>query len=155
LVAASSSRMFNCYGCLYRQKDIKVETKVPANLPLAAADSVRVTQVITNILENAIKFSPPGGLVEISALKNEPYIQVQVTDYGIGIPPAALPLIFDRFFQAQTGDAGESGGFGLGLAISREIVDIHGGPIWVKNEPGEGSTFFFTVPISSVELACD
>src|SRR5450830_974392 len=76
--------MFNCYGCLYRQKDIKVETKVPANLPLAAADSVRVTQVITNILENAIKFSPPGGLVEISALKNEPYIQVQVTDYGIG-----------------------------------------------------------------------
>ena len=130
-----------------RQKDIGVETKVSADVPPAAANATRVTQVITNILENAIKFTPPGGSVEISAVKNEPYIQVQIRDNGIGIPPWALPRIFERIFQAQTGDAAESGGFGLGLAISREIVDLYGGTIWAESEPGKGSTFFFTVPL--------
>jgi len=130
-----------------RQKDIRVEAKVPANVPPAAAHASRVTQVITNILENAIKFTPAGGNVEISAIKNEPYIQIQVRDNGIGIPPAALPRIFDRIYQAQTVDAAESGGFGLGLAISREIVNLYGGTIWAENEPGGGSTFFFTLPL--------
>lgn len=138
-----------------RKKDIKVEARVSTNVPAAAANHARVTQIIANILENAIKFTPPGGLVEISALKNEPYVQVQVTDNGIGIPPAALPLVFNRFFQAQPGNAAESGGFGLGLAISREIVDLYGGSISAESEPGKGSTFFFTVPIYSADIAGD
>jgi signal transduction histidine kinase len=138
-----------------RQKDIKVEVRFSTNVPPAAVNHARVTQIIANILENAIKFTPPGGLVEISALKNEPYIQVQVTDNGIGIPPTVLPLIFNRFFQAQTGEAGESSGFGLGLAISREIVDLYGGSIWAESEPGKGSTFFFTIPIFSEGMTGD
>ena len=137
------------------QKGIKIETKVPSGIPPAAADSARITQVLVNILENAIKFTARGGLVEISALSNEPYIQVQVTDNGIGIPPTSLPLIFDRFFQAGTGDSGEPGGFGLGLAISREIVELYGGSTWAESEPGQGSTFFFTLPIYGEDLFGD
>jgi signal transduction histidine kinase len=138
-----------------RQKDIGIEAEVPPDLPPAAADAARVVQVVTNILDNAIKFTPPSGHVEISATKKEPYIQVRVKDNGIGIPPAALPRIFDRMFQAKNGDSADLGGFGLGLAISREIIDFYGGTIWAESEPGMGSTFFFTVPLYSGNATSD
>ncbi|MBU1672210.1 MAG: PAS domain-containing protein [Actinobacteria bacterium] len=129
-------------------REIELRLKVPNPLPPVAADPSRLAQVFTNIVDNAIKFSDSGGLVEISALENGPVVQVQISDRGAGIPRGALPHIFDRFFQARSGDAPDQGGFGLGLAISREIVELYGGKIRVESEPGFGSAFYFTVPVS-------
>lgn len=129
-------------------KDVELRLKVPNPLPPVAADPSRLAQVLTNIVDNAMKFSDSGGLVEISALENGPVVQVQISDDGIGIPAGALPHIFDRFFQARSGDASDQGGFGLGLAISKEIVELYGGKIRVESEPGLGSAFYFTVPVS-------
>lgn len=138
---------FNHLKSAAREKRIDVELKVPEDLPPASADPARVGQVVTNILENAIRFTPGGGRVEIAAEQNGPVVQVQVSDNGVGIPPSAIPHIFDRFFRARSGDSEDKGGFGLGLAISREIVESQGGNIWVESEPGRGSTFYFTVPL--------
>jgi signal transduction histidine kinase len=126
--------------------DVELRVRVYDGLPTVDADPARVTQVLSNIMGNAIKFTPPGGLVEATAIANGPFVQVQVTDTGVGISPSSLPHIFDRFFQAHPNESGESG-FGLGLAISREIVELHGGKIWAESDPGRGSTFYFTLPV--------
>ncbi len=129
------------------EKDVEIRTRVPASLPKAQADPGRVLQVLVNVIGNAVKFSEPGGLIEVSASHSGPLLQVKVSDNGPGIPPSALPHIFDRFFQARTGEVPEQGGFGLGLAISREIVEMHGGKIWAESDVGRGSTFYFTLPV--------
>lgn len=129
------------------EKDIDIRSRLSDTLPHARANPVRISQVLTNIIDNAVKFTEPGGLVEISALHNGPLLQVRVSDSGVGIPPGALPHIFDRFFQARSGEVNDADGFGLGLAISREIVEMSGGKIWAESDPGRGSTFYFTLPV--------
>lgn len=129
------------------EKDIEIRSRLSDTLPHAEANPARISQVLTNIIDNAVKFTGPGGLVEISALHNGPLLQVQVSDSGVGIPSGALPHIFDRFFQARSGEVNDTGGFGLGLAISREIVEMSGGKIWAESDPGRGSTFYFTLPV--------
>ncbi len=129
------------------EKGISLESKLPVDCPTIAASSSRIVQVISNLLGNAIKFTPGGGHIEISALSYGSLVQVQVTDNGTGIPLSSQPHIFDRFSQARSGDSEEQEGFGLGLAICREIVELHGGSICVESDPGRGSTFYFTVPI--------
>jgi len=126
---------------------IDVRLNISEDLPPVDADPARLSQVLINIMENAIKFTPPGGLVEVGAMLNGSFVQVKVSDTGAGISHSALPHIFDRFFQAHGGDSADQGGFGLGLAISREIIELHGGRIWCESDPGRGSTFYFTVPI--------
>jgi two-component system, OmpR family, phosphate regulon sensor histidine kinase PhoR len=130
-----------------RDGDVEVRITLRDDLPAVSADPARLTQVLTNIISNAIKFTPAGGLVEVTAHANGPVVQVQVSDTGLGISPSALPHIFDRFFQAHPVEATDGSGFGLGLAITREIVELHGGRIWAESEPGRGSSFFFTVPV--------
>ncbi len=125
--------------------DVEIRINLRGDLPPVNADSARLTQVLNNIIENAVKFTPAGGMVEVAALDGGSALQVQVSDTGAGITPAALPHIFDRFFQAHATES-EQAGFGLGLAISREIVELHGGRIWAESDPGRGSTFYFTVP---------
>ena len=128
-------------------KEIEVKVIVPEELPMVSGSQHRLVQVVVNILENSIKFTAEKGVIQISAFENGPNVQVQVSDSGVGISPSALPHIFDRFFQAPTPGSGETKGFGLGLAICREIIEQHGGKIWAESEPGMGSTFTFTVPI--------
>jgi len=130
-----------------REGDIEVRLMLRDELPPVDADPVRISQVLKNIIGNAIKFTRPGGLIEVSATVNGQYVQVRVSDTGVGISPSTLPHIFDRFFQAHPAEAGEQGGFGLGLAISREIVELHGGRIWAESDQGRGSTFYFTLPV--------
>jgi signal transduction histidine kinase len=113
------------------------------------ADADRVTQTLTNLLGNAIKFSPRGSRVETTAHIYRGTALFEVRDYGRGIPPHKLETIFDRFAQVDASDAREKGGTGLGLAICRGIVRQHGGRIWAELPDGGGSLFRFTIPLST------
>ncbi len=108
------------------------------------ADQDRVKQVMTNLVHNAIKFTKPGGSVIISVSEQEDKVVFQVEDTGVGIDPDILPRIFERFYKAD--QSRSSTGAGLGLSISRHIIEAHGGKIWVESEPGVGSKFFFSLP---------
>lgn len=110
-------------------------------------DSDRIIQTLTNLLSNAIKFSSAGSTVWLSAAPQKEQILFQVTDQGRGIPAAHLETIFERFQQVDASDSRKKGGTGLGLAICRSIVQNHGGKIWTESTLGEGSTFFFTLPV--------
>ena len=118
----------------------------PASIQLRA-DADRIIQTLTNLLSNAIKFSPQGSAVSLSAECRDEYILFQVQDRGRGIPTDKLETIFGRFQQVDASDSRSSGGTGLGLAICRSIVQQHGGRIWAESILGEGSTFYFTLPI--------
>jgi PAS domain S-box-containing protein len=109
-------------------------------------DRDRLAQVVTNLLDNAVKFSPAGSCVTVGAVRSGDEVVFSVRDRGRGIPPDTLARIFNRFEQADASDSREGGGTGLGLAISRGIVELHGGRLWVESAPGTGSTFSFTIP---------
>lgn len=119
---------------------------VPADLPLVLIDAERIQQVVTNLLHNAIKFTPPGGAIRLTATSQGNLVQVVVEDTGIGIAPAELPRIFERFYKADRSRA--VGGTGLGLAISKHVIQAHGGTIWAESVEGEGSRFYFTLPVA-------
>jgi signal transduction histidine kinase/integral membrane sensor domain MASE1 len=109
-------------------------------------DSIRIEQVITNVLGNAVKYSPSDGKVEVSAAMREDGLHITVRDYGIGIPAEALPYVFDRFYQANA--KSNLAGMGLGLYISREIIELHGGAISVETPAGGGSQFSIRIPVA-------
>lgn len=111
-------------------------------------DADRLMQVLVNLAGNAIKFSPPGGRVELAAERRDDQVVVHVRDQGRGIPADKLALIFERFGQVEADDALAKGGAGLGLTIARSLVEAHGGRMWVESELGRGSTFSFTLPTS-------
>jgi signal transduction histidine kinase len=115
------------------------------------ADADRITQTLTNLIGNAIKFSPAGSTIDVAIAVIGGEALFEVRDRGRGIPPEKLESIFERFQQVDTSDAREKGGTGLGLAISRGIVKQHGGRIWAENNPPSigGSVFKFTVPLRS------
>jgi two-component system sensor histidine kinase VicK len=116
-----------------------------------AIDARRIEQVVTNLLENAIKYSQDGGRISVSVEEDHSMILVSVADQGIGIPQDEIGLIFDRFYRVQNSRSYETGGSGLGLAICRGIVEAHGGQIWVESDTGKGSVFTFSIPITRVE----
>ena len=116
----------------------------PENLPEVLADSSRVGEVFMNLLHNAIKFTPPGGRITVSAYSDKGKVVFQISDTGVGIEPESLPRIFERFYKIDR--ARSSGGTGLGLSIAKHIIESHGGRIWVESELGKGSSFFFTLP---------
>lgn len=133
---------------LAQRKKIKIEMNIEDNLPLVRIDEERITQVIENLLSNAIKFTADGGKISISANKNEGnMITVSVTDTGCGIPKEELEKVFEKFKRIESGWVAVRG-TGLGLSIAKHIITAHGGQIWVESEPGKGSTFYFTLPVS-------
>ncbi len=120
------------------------------NLPKVKFDSDKITQVLTNLVNNAIKFTEKGNIT-IKTFKTEDAIQVSVSDTGCGISQEDLPKLFSSFEQLHSGGDRKTGGTGLGLAISKEIIELHGGRIWVESEPGRGSKFMFTLPVCCTE----
>jgi signal transduction histidine kinase len=112
-------------------------------------DPDRIIQLLTNLVSNAVKFSPAGSEVRVSAEAAEEHIILHVSDQGRGIPPEKLPLIFDRFRQVEVDDAVQKGGAGLGLAISLGIAKAHGGTITVQSEVGVGSVFSVQMPLTA------
>jgi PAS domain S-box-containing protein len=124
-----------------------VEIRVSGRPTRLWADADRITQALTNLVGNAIKFSPAGGAIDVSAIEADDCVRFEVRDRGRGIPASKLEAIFERFQQVDASDTREKGGTGLGLAISRTIVRQHGGRIWAASPPEGGSVFTFTIPL--------
>ena len=122
-----------------------ITVEAPEVSSLMWADADRIVQVLVNLLSNALKFSPSGGVVTIGVGRRESWVEFRVTDRGRGVPVAHRQAIFERFRQVETSDAREKGGTGLGLAICKSIIEQHGGTIGVESEEGSGSTFWFRV----------
>jgi signal transduction histidine kinase len=125
-------------------KGIKVRREVHSGLPMVDVDPSRIEQVLSNLFANSVKFTPNGGSITIGAERHGDDVCFVVADTGPGIPPEHFEHVFDRHWQArETAHLGT----GLGLSISKGIIESHGGQIWVTSNPGEGSSFYFTVPI--------
>jgi signal transduction histidine kinase len=129
------------------EKALTIDTDLPADLPPVEGDSERLGQVLANLVSNAIKFSGDGGTIMVRARVEGPELVVSVQDQGIGIATEALPHLFERFYQVDSSGTRWRGGTGLGLYISRQIVEAHGSRIWVDSNVGEGSTFSFALPM--------
>jgi signal transduction histidine kinase len=118
----------------------------PSPFPIVDADPQRVTQVLRNLLDNAVKYSPNGGLVVVRGEAGETEIVLSVADQGEGIAPEHLNRLFEKFFRIKSGLGRHVVGTGLGLPIARTIVETHGGRIWAESQLGQGTTFYFTIP---------
>ncbi len=139
---------------LLKDKPVEMLYDLPLDLPVLSADAKRLRQILKNLVSNAAKFTEQGQIV-ISAAPTEDrqYVQVSVRDSGVGIAPQNLGLIFEQFRQVDNSSTRKVGGTGLGLPITRQLVQMHGGEIWVASQLGVGSTFSFTLPIVSEAIA--
>lgn len=128
------------------------ELRFPDDMPPVRADYERVRQVLTNLVSNAVKYSPDGGAIRIGGWDEQDYAVCYVSDQGIGIPPEEQEAIFRRFYRVDNRLARETQGSGLGLFLTRAIVEAHGGRIWVESQVGKGSRFVFTLPLGRRKL---
>jgi two-component system, OmpR family, phosphate regulon sensor histidine kinase PhoR len=129
-------------------KRLAVTIDVPDSFPKVLADEARLSQVLLNLLDNAVKYTPDGGAVRVVAFAKEKFVQVDVADNGLGISDNDLPRIFERFYRVDKARSRELGGTGLGLSIVKHIVQAHNGEVSVRSELGRGSTFSFTIPLA-------
>jgi signal transduction histidine kinase len=130
-------------------KSLMLVRNVEPDLPVLHADPDRLQQVVWNLLSNAVKFTPTDGTVRISARRNGSSIDIEVSDTGAGIPADFLPHVFERFRQGEAGTRRRYGGLGLGLAIVRHIVELHGGTVSAASDgEGRGATFTVTLPLT-------
>jgi PAS domain S-box-containing protein len=130
-------------------KSLELEAAVPARVALYA-DRVRFKEVLYNLLSNAVKFTHEGGRILIEAAIEDGVAEISVSDTGVGIPAAEHAPVFDKFYQAGSTTRGLKEGTGLGLAIAKQLVEAHGGKIWLESEPGKGSRFAFTMPVEKL-----
>lgn len=142
-LSAYLANMLQRSGMVFDNSRIKVD--LAPGLPPVSADYDRVERIFMNLISNALKFSPAEKPITVKALKKNGEVVVSVQDSGVGISADDLPHIFERFFRAKT--RGRAEGIGLGLYITKQLVEAHGGRIWVESEPGKGSTFSFSLPI--------
>lgn len=134
-----------------RRADTEMHTHVPEGLPAVLADFEQMSRALTNLLDNAVKWTPAGGHITICAQQAGGCVRFEVRDTGLGIPQSSLPRLFERFYK---GDESRSGaGTGLGLAIAKHAVEMHGGRIWAESTEGEGASFFFTLPVADAPAA--
>jgi signal transduction histidine kinase len=134
-----------------RAEGITVMTDLPSDLPPVFVDSQRIDQVLSNLLDNALRHSSEGGTVTVKAAQTGDGVQVDVVDEGPGLSRDELALVFERFYRGDRARARATGGAGLGLAIVKQLVEAHGGRVWVESTEGEGATFSFTLPIPQSE----
>jgi two-component system phosphate regulon sensor histidine kinase PhoR len=131
------------------RKQIALEIDVPPGLPAIRGDLSLLRDVLQNLLDNAIQYTPPGGKIHVTATAAAKEAVVTVSDTGIGIPLADQERIFERFYRVDAARSREAGGTGLGLSIAKHIVEVHGGRLWVESAVGRGSQFSFSVPLAS------
>ena len=130
---------------------VTIDLKVEPEEILVEADERKVRQVVFNLLSNALKFTPPGGRIDVSAAQRDGVVEVAVADSGSGIAADELELIFEEFQQARGDAAKRQEGTGLGLPLSRKFIELHGGRLWAESVEGSGSTFRFTLPVRQAE----
>lgn len=132
------------------QKNIKLEAKLPSEpLPQVLVDPIRINEVLNNLISNALNYTKEGGTIEVSAKTKGEEVITSVSDTGVGIPPEAIPHLFSKFFRVSGSLEQGSKGTGLGLYISKSIIDMHHGKIWVESQVGKGTTFYFSLPIAN------
>jgi signal transduction histidine kinase len=131
-----------------RERQITLVNEVGPNAPAVLADRQRLGQVLANLVRNALRYTPEGGLISLASVQRNGLVEVAVADTGLGIPPEDLPRVFDRFYRADLSRDRAGGGAGLGLAIVRELVEAMGGQVAAESTPGEGSRFSFTLPVA-------
>jgi len=129
-------------------KGVSLSADLPPELPLADIDCHRISQVLRNLLDNAVAHTPQGGSVTVSAIRRGKQVEVSVADTGEGIPAKELTNIFERFYRVDKSRTRATGGSGLGLTIAKRLVEAHGGKIKAKSQPGKGSRFTFTLPVA-------
>jgi two-component system phosphate regulon sensor histidine kinase PhoR len=132
-----------------KTKAVSIKMESSQNLPKVLADETRLSQVIINLLDNAIKYTPEQGTIIISMHASDKFVQVDISDTGIGIPEKDLARVFERFYRVDKARSRDLGGTGLGLSIVKHIVQAHEGEVWVKSRIGQGSTFSFMIPRAS------
>ena len=125
----------------------RLTTALDEKVPLVTADEDKLVQVMTNLVSNAVKYSPKGGTITVTSASEGDSIHVSIKDEGIGIPGDALEKVFERFTRVERESLGTISGTGLGLPIVREIVELHGGRVWAESMPGQGSTFHVMLPV--------
>ncbi len=130
-----------------KSQSVTLSVEKPDSPLYMDADGVKINIALSNLVKNALQFTDPGGRVTIRAGEESGYLKVSVEDSGIGIPPRDLPRVFERFFQVESHLTRRYGGMGLGLAVAKGMVELHGGRIWAESEVGKGSTFTFLLPI--------
>jgi two-component system sensor histidine kinase KdpD len=124
---------------------------VPDDLPPIPLDYVEIDQVLTNLIENAVKYTPPSSEIEVTVGLTHDDVRVTVADHGPGIPEAALPRLFDSFYRVDA-DGARPQGQGVGLAVAKGLVEAHGGRIWAANRPGGGASFTFALPLADPKV---
>jgi signal transduction histidine kinase len=132
-------------------KSILVSHQIDPAVDEVFGEAVLIEETLTNMLFNAIKYTPNGGKVRMEVAQDGPLVRITIADTGIGVPEAALPHIFEEFYRAENARAVERDGTGLGLAFARQVVERHGGQVWVQNNPDAGATFGFTLPKDASE----
>jgi two-component system, OmpR family, phosphate regulon sensor histidine kinase PhoR len=130
-------------------RGLEIHVDLQKDAPAVRGDGAQLGEVLQNLLDNAVQYTPAGGKIEVKARSNGQGVTFTVTDTGIGIPESDLERIFERFYRVDAARSREAGGTGLGLAIARHIVEAHGGRIWVESAIGQGSRFHFSIPSAS------
>jgi CheY-like chemotaxis protein/anti-sigma regulatory factor (Ser/Thr protein kinase) len=150
-ISAISEEIAASFRGQIEEKSLSLKLDIPEGLPSIYGDRDRVTQILTNLTDNARHYTPSGGQITVSAQTRGNFLQVSVADTGIGIAPEDQEKIFTRFYRTDHPLVQEVAGTGLGLSIAKSFVEMHGGEIWVESEPGRGSTFSFTLPLAERE----
>ena len=135
----------------FERADVEPLNAISYNLPVVQADPDMLKRIFSNLCDNALRHTPSGGRVVVDAVQQDKQLLISVTDSGEGIPTAALPRVFDRFYRADSARRAMTGGSGLGLAIVRAIIEAHGGTIWAENVPDGGARLLFTLPLGFSE----
>ena len=132
-----------------QEKQVSISAELPTGLPLVFIDRDRIHQVLHNLIDNALRYIPAGGTIKIGASYTTPgWVTVSVADSGGGIVPEDLPYVFDHFYKADRSRHRGHGGAGIGLAMVKQLVELHGGKVRVESQKGKGSTFLFTLPVA-------
>ena len=152
-VAALVDEVLAVLATEFERANVEPLNAIAYNLPLVQADPDMLMRVFSNLCDNALRHTPPGGTVTFDAVQYGSQLVVSVADSGEGIPTGALPRVFDRFYRADSSRQATTGGSGLGLAIVRAIVEAHGGTIWAENVPNSGARLLFSLPLASSEQA--
>jgi signal transduction histidine kinase len=129
-----------------QQQGISMQIETSSDLPQVEVDPGRMAQVLENLVNNALRYTPEGGRIVLSAEANTSTIKLHVQDNGVGITPEDLPYVFDRFYRSEKSRPRQGTESGLGLAIAKSIVEAHGGSLWVESALGEGTTFTIALP---------